>query len=242
MEVKMTISLNDDETFTYKKNNYKYGELSLIFLNYIFQKAHENASFINDFNNKTSEESKKKLADLFKAVYEECLLCIAQSIKKRALENEKVKKILQAPYNVKIKYSINEDSTFLTFPSLQDFLLYDYFCFFFGENFVSICEGCGKYMLTHTLGRSAFCSTTCSVIHNNIVYSEKVANSPILKEYYKIYNKYNKRIERNPQKYPPETFYSWNDKALELKNASKVNKEMLNEFEEFLKIDPFKEE
>ena len=66
----MTITLNDDETFTYKKNNYKYGELSLIFLNYILKKAHENASFINDFNNKTNEESKKKLADLFKTVYE----------------------------------------------------------------------------------------------------------------------------------------------------------------------------
>ena len=238
----MTITLNDDETFTYKKNNYKYGELSLIFLNYILKKAHENASFINDFNNKTNEESKKKLADLFKTVYEECLLCIAQSIKKRALENEKVKEILQTPYKVKIKYSINEDSTFLAFPSLQDFLLYDYFCFFFGENFVSICEGCGKYMLAHTLGRSAFCSTRCCAIYNNMVYTEKVSNSPILKEYYKLHNKYYRRVERDPKKYPLKTFYSWNDKALELKKASKVNKEMLNEFEEFLKIDPFKQE
>ena len=238
----MTITLNDDETFTYKKNNYKYGELSLNFLNYIFQKAHENASFINDFNNETSEETKKKLADLFKPVYEECLLCTAPSIKKRALENEKVKKILQAQYKVKIKYSINEDSTFLTFPSLQNFLLYDYFGFFFGKNFVSICEGCGKYMLTHTLGRSAFCSTRCGVIYNSMVYAEKVSNSPILKEYYKLHNKYYRRIEQNPQKYPPATFYSWNAKALELKNSSKLNKEMLNEFEEFLKIDPFKQE
>ena len=238
----MTITLNDDETFTYKKNNYKYGELSLIFLNYILQKTHENANFINDFNIKTNEESKKKLADLFKTVYEECLLCIAQSIKKRALENEKVKKILQTPYKVKIKYSISEDSIFLTFPSLQDFLLYDYFGFFFGKNYISTCEGCGKYMLAHTLGRSAFCSTRCCAIYNNMVYTEKVSNSPILKEYYKLHNKYYRRVERDPKKYPLKTFYSWNDKALELKKASKVNKEMLNEFEEFLKIDPFKQE
>lgn len=238
----MTITLNDDETFTYKKNNYKYGELSLIFLNYILQKTHENANFINDFNIKTNEESKKKLADLFKTVYEKCLLCIAQSIKKRALENEKVKKILQTPYKVKIKYSISEDSIFLTFPSLQDFLLYDYFGFFFGKNYISTCEGCGKYMLAHTLGRSAFCSTRCCAIYNNMVYTEKVSNSPILKEYYKLHNKYYRRVERDPKKYPLKTFYSWNDKALELKKASKVNKEMLNEFEEFLKIDPFKQE
>ncbi len=246
----MTIFPKNNGTFVYKKKNYKYGELSLNLFNYYNKTKKINIDFIENFKYSTDydcvediiqkEPKIKKLISFFEPIYQHFYINFKPNQRKEFLKQEKNKKILQNPYSVTIEHNIENSSLSLNFITLQNFLIYDFFNFFFNNNYIRKCEECNSYMIIHTLGGKVYCSETCRAKHFNRISRQNTKDSPLLKKYELLRKRYFMRTDRNPEKYPREIFNNWNKQALELKRKYKDNENNGYAFEEFLnQNDPF---
>lgn len=237
----MIIKENNSENFIYRNKTYRYGELTLHFLNYKKTNIKHNIQDINfkdDFEAKYSGNKFDKV-ELFIEVYTNLIAKFGEDKQKYVLKNEKFAKLLNKPYYVYMHHNIAEHNTQVEFKRFQDFLIFDFYNFCCNKTAVGMCPNCGNLFIKKTWGERIYCSETCRMKYSNTMSQNKIAQNPIEKEYYRIRKNYYMRVDRNPEKYSEKIFCDWNSKALKLKKECKTDENKYYELEELLKNDPF---
>lgn len=239
----MIIVQENREFYTYNGNKYRYGELSLNYINYSKKNTFKQNLFIDfkkDFDKEYSGDNFKKLT-LFSNAYSNLIGKRHEDKQAYCQNHDSLLKLLQTPYHIVMHHSFKEKDTKLEFKRFQDFLIFDLYNFCSNDTFILPCRNCNNLFVTKTWGEKVYCSKTCRIKYSNKISKEQINSNPIIKEYYVCRKRYYMRIDRNPEKYCKDIFDSWNDKALKLKKECKSNENKYYEFENFLKIDPFKE-
>ena len=240
----MIIIQEDSENYTYKNKKYRYGELSLNFINYKREDTKNKNLYIefkDDFKSNYCGDNYTNL-HIFVNTYIGLGLKVGDEKQKYILENKKLLNLLHTPYRVVMHHDFKTNTIQMNFETFQNFLIFDLYYFCRNDTFILQCPYCKNLFITKTFGEKVYCSNTCRMKYSNALSQYKISQNPIVREYYRLRKNYSMRIDRNPEKYSEEIFLNWNDTALKLKKECKSDEDKYYEFEKFLKEDPFAKE
>lgn len=241
----MIIIQKDSESYKYKGKLYRYGVLSLNFINYKREDTNNKNLFISfkdDFKSNFRGDNYDNLS-IFSDTYQKLLEYTSEislltnnkpTKQDYVSKNKKILKLLQTPYLVYMHHDFKTSVTQLEFKRFQDFLIFDLYHFCNNNTFIMSCPGCNNLFIKKTWGEHIYCSSTCRNKYSNKLFEKRIKQSPVIQKYYTLRKRYYMRTSRNPEQYSNKTYLNWNDTALKLKNEKKYY-----ELEEFLKHDPF---
>ena len=251
------IDLHENNTYLYKNQKYKYGQLFFNLLNYKFNNLKSNIGFIKDF--KIYENEKDVESILNKKDIQEMLNCFKELIETPNIEYKKVRRIDYALLNIiqdnilifketiyKVKIDNKTLKECIIFASLKDFIVYEISHFITSKQLASSCLYCHKLFFNNKQRSEQYCSKHCANRYNYTEIQKLYKNFPLYEIFKKRKNRYYSRTTRYEDKYKREYYEDWllvvrnlNDRYIcgEIKTE-----EELAEFKNLLELDPFDED